>query len=135
MGDEKLVENSIKEYLSRVGGYIVKCQSGKVFQTFKGKTRAIHMAPVGTPDLLACFKGRFLAIEVKKDEKEKEKWECYPLGLTGRPVKYNKRTEKQKQRRDEVVRAGGLFVLACSIDDVERALIDNGLIANTGRMF
>ena len=52
-GEEKKVENSIKRYLDGLGAYHIKIH-GSAY------------TPAGTPDILACYKGKFIAIEVKK---------------------------------------------------------------------
>ena len=52
-GEEKKLENKIKKYVSMRGGYIVKYHGGTYGRS-------------GVPDLLICYKGRFIALEVKK---------------------------------------------------------------------
>lgn len=52
-GEEKKVEEKIKDYLDSLGAYYLKVH-GSAFQ------------PSGTPDLLCCINGRFVGIEVKK---------------------------------------------------------------------
>lgn len=53
MAEEKNFENRIKKFLKDKGAYYVKYWGGGTF------TKA------GVPDILACFNGRFLAVEVK----------------------------------------------------------------------
>lgn len=50
---EKRIENSIQRYLDSLGAYHIK-NHGSIY------SRA------GTPDITACLKGRFIAIEVKQ---------------------------------------------------------------------
>jgi Holliday junction resolvase len=50
---EKSIETAIKKYLKKIGGKVQK-QHGSVY----GRN--------GVPDLLACYQGRFLALEVKR---------------------------------------------------------------------
>lgn len=52
-GPEKKVENQIKKYLDSLGAYYLKVH-GSMYQ------------PAGTPDVLACVNGYFVAIEVKR---------------------------------------------------------------------
>lgn len=52
MAEEKSFENKIKRYLKDMGAYRVK---------FHGN----YYSENGTPDILACINGHFLAIEVK----------------------------------------------------------------------
>lgn len=62
----------------------------------------------GIADIIGCFDGKALAIEAK--------------------VGRNKLTEDQEKFRAAWERAGGLFVLAYSVEDVARALGIKGLI-------
>lgn len=50
---EKAIENSIKRYLDSIGAWYIKTH-GSIF------------SKAGTPDILACVKGKFVAIEVKR---------------------------------------------------------------------
>lgn len=52
MAQEKIFENKIKKYIKDNGGYCVK---------YFG----CNYSTSGTPDILACIHGHFLAIEVK----------------------------------------------------------------------
>lgn len=128
MGVEKNRETAIKHYIACAGGWVTKVQAGKIQQTYNNKKRWIHLAEAGTPDLLACIGGRFVAIEVKSDRKGMEKWEAYPLGLTGKPVKHNSRIENQKRVAEKIKERGGVFILACCVEDVEDGLIEAGVI-------
>ena len=51
---EKVFENKIKAYLKSVGVYFIK-------------THGDRFSKVGTPDILACVNGYFVAIEVKAE--------------------------------------------------------------------
>ena len=55
MAEEKKIENSIKRYLDSIGAYYIKIH-GSAFMAS------------GTPDIVACVNGRFVAIEVKKEK-------------------------------------------------------------------
>ena len=50
---EKQIENQIKRYLDSIGAWHIKTH-GNMF------------SKAGTPDILSCVKGRFVAIEVKR---------------------------------------------------------------------
>lgn len=67
----------------------------------------------GTADLLVCYKGRFLALELKR-----------PDGSYGE-------TRQQAIRRGQVVKAGGASAVVASIGDVATVLrqIDGGINA------
>ena len=57
MAAEKIFENKVKAYLKSIGTWYVKYWGGLY-------TKA------GVPDLLICYKGRFLGVEVKADNGE-----------------------------------------------------------------
>jgi hypothetical protein len=96
---ERYVLKLIRDYLRALPGcYHVRQQQG------------LGSTP-GVPDLIACIRhphgyGRFVAIEVK--------------GARG------KATEAQLQHLDAIRRAGGIAVLARSLDDVIEALREAG---------
>ena len=125
---EKELEALVKNYLASIGAYQIKVQSGKIMQSYQGKQRWIHLAKAGTPDLVFCIKGRFVAIELKKDKNQVEKWELYPLGKRGMMVKHDKRIEAQKHHRGLIRDAGGVHILACSVEEIDQKLFDEGLI-------
>ncbi|QKH47890.1 VRR-NUC domain-containing protein [Abiotrophia defectiva] len=77
---EKKVENEIKKYLDHIGAYHIKIH-GSAFM------------PAGTPDILACVKGVFVGIEVKK-----------PKG--GRV------SDLQKLKIKQIEQAGGIGIVA-----------------------
>lgn len=87
---EKNIENKIKKYLRDKGAYCVKYHGNKFSQ-------------VGVADLLVCYKGRFLAIEIKNE-----------VGKTS-PL--------QDVNIEQVKQAGGISFIARSVDDV-REVID-----------
>lgn len=79
MAAEKIYETKIKRYLKECGCYYVKYH-GNAYSTN------------GTPDILACVNGHFLAIEVKADK--------------GKP------SELQLVKIRDIRRAGGLAYVA-----------------------
>lgn len=87
---EKKVENDIKKYLDHIGAYHVKIH-GSAFM------------PAGTPDILACVKGVFVGIEVKK-----------PKG--------GRASELQKLKIKQIEQAGGIGIVANSVLVVQERL-------------
>ena len=75
MGKEKVFENKIKAYLKSIGAYFIK-------------THGDRFSKVGTPDIIACVNGKFVAIEVKAEN--------------GKP------SELQLHHIDQIRKAGGL---------------------------
>lgn len=96
MASEKSITEAIKKLLKRRGAWVVKFHGGKA-------TRA------GVPDLLCCYRGRFLAIEVKQPGK--------------------KATPIQNHEMQLIVEAGGVSIVASSTEDVEKTLdwMDEGI--------
>jgi Holliday junction resolvase len=104
-GSEQDLVNAIIEYLQYMGAVAIRINSGQIqAYSSEGKARIIRLAPAGTSDILACRGGRFLAIEAK----------IYP----------NQPTEKQRAFLDSVRAAGGLAMVAWSIEDVIERLAD-----------
>lgn len=75
MASEKVFENKIKNYLKSIGAYFVK-------------THGDRFSKVGTPDILACVNGHFVAIEVKAEN--------------GKP------SELQLYHIEQIIKAGGI---------------------------
>lgn len=95
-GEEKKVENQIKRYLDKLGAYHIKIH-GSAYM------------PAGTPDILACLKGRFVAIEVKRSK--------------GGVV-----SALQEFKIKQIKNAGGVAFDARSVEDVEKVLKKEGLL-------
>lgn len=89
MASEKAIDQRIQKVVARRGGWSVKFH-GSV------KTRA------GVPDRLVCYRGRFIAFEVKK--------------LGGKP------TRIQQHEIDRIGEAGGVAVVVTDTDAVEAVL-------------
>ncbi|RLK63174.1 VRR-NUC domain-containing protein [Atopobacter sp. AH10] len=93
---EKQVENKIKNYLASIGAYFEKIHGGSVYQAS------------GIPDILACYKGRFIAIEVKRPNG----------GVT---------SALQKLKLKQIEEAGGIAIVARSVEEIQSALGEGGL--------
>lgn len=78
MAQEKVFENKIKAYLKSIGAYFIK-------------THGDRFSRVGTPDIIACINGHFVAVEVK--------------ATNGRP------SELQKYHINQIKEAGGFAVI------------------------
>lgn len=88
---EKIIENKIKDYLKSKGAYYFKHHGNQFSQ-------------VGVPDIIACYKGKFIGIEVKNE--------------TG------KTSPLQDVNLKMINDAGGIGIVARSVEDV-RKVIDN----------
>lgn len=98
---EKEVQASIMAYLESVGAYAIRINSGAMPGEYKGKRRFIRFTSrPGCSDILACWRGRFVAIECKRPG--------------------NHCTFAQQQFLADVRRAGGIALAAVCVDDVRR---------------
>ena len=85
---EKSVEDKIKDYLFSKGIYYFKVHGSKFM-------------PPGIPDIVCCFNGSFLGIEVK------------------RPGAKNEQSEQQKVHERNIIKAGGTYLLVDSLAEVQ----------------
>ena len=66
MDTEKIYENKIKSYLKSIGAYFIK-------------THGDRFSKVGTPDIIACVNGHFVALEVKATTGKPSELQLYHL--------------------------------------------------------
>ena len=90
MAKEQDIQTCIMNYISSIGGLPIKFNNMGIY------------AKAGVSDILACVKGRFVAIEVKRPGKK-------PTGL-------------QKQFIDAVNLIGGVAFWADNLNDVKEKL-------------
>lgn len=88
---EKAIETAIKTYLFKIGAYYIKIH-GSNFQE------------PGIPDIIACYKGYFLGIEVKA------------------PGKLSNQSEQQKIHQRNIEKSEGIYLLTDSLDDVVKLI-------------
>ena len=88
--EEQDIQTSIMDYIRSLGGLPIKQNQIGIY------------AQAGVPDILACIKGRFVAIEVKKPEK--------------------KPTAIQYAFLEAINKCGGFAFWADNLDDVKEAL-------------
>lgn len=91
MKQERQLQNRIIEYLKGSGCYVFKAVGSPA------QTR-------GTPDLLICHRGRFLAAEVK--------------------LRGNDPTALQEYEMEKIRRAGGVAELVYRLEDMQRLIHD-----------
>lgn len=91
MGSEQLVQTKIKKYLESKGAYVVK---------------VVKATKAGVPDLIACYKGKFLAIEVKTNK---------TLASL---------TKLQQYNLNLVLQARGVAIVATCVEDIKNILKD-----------
>jgi len=107
---EKQIENTILEYLSHVPGlFAFKINTMGVFDPKKQIHRTLsRYVAKGTADILCCYRGQFLAIEVKRPKSE--------FGPKTYPSK------DQKSFLEKIDAAGGFAMVARSVDEVIAAV-------------
>lgn len=88
---EQQIQKKILDYLDSIDCYTVK---------------VINANKSGVPDILACYEGKFLAIEVK------------------RPESINTVTKLQEHNLSMVISKGGYSMVATSVADVKEFIQD-----------
>jgi hypothetical protein len=86
---ESKVKKEIKAYLRSIGAAVFPLPGGAYGCN-------------GAPDILACYKGKFIAIEGKANDGVQSSW--------------------QKLRQRQIEEAEGIYILAWSVEDVRRVL-------------
>jgi hypothetical protein len=99
---EKDVQRSILDWLTAKRIFHYRNNSGAMASEYKGVKRFMRFGAKGSPDIVAVVRGRYVGIEVK--------------GTNGR------QNPDQKLFEQELMKAGGQYILAASIEDVEQQL-------------
>lgn len=99
---ESVIQKEIINYLKSRGAWVIKVPGSHLVGS-SDKTALVPLLP-GTPDLLACYKGRFLGIEVKAAKKG--------VRVKGEQVAQGK----------AIQRAGGWWLVAWKVEQVEELL-------------
>lgn len=99
---EHETQSAIIDLIRLRGGVATRVNSGSAVFKRDGKTQVIRGAEKGTADIIACYKGRYLAIEVKHGK--------------------NTITMEQLIFLESVRSAGGITCVAYSVDKVNRLL-------------
>ncbi len=95
---EKNTQKAILDYLAARNIFHYRNNSGAMVGTYKGRNRFFKFGATGSPDIVAVWKGQYIGIEVKDIK--------------------GKLNENQVRFRDNLLAAGGLYILARSVDDV-----------------
>ena len=101
MSEQDLV-NAVIDLIRYRGGVATRINAGMRVIDDGGKRRVMRGADAGTSDIIACYKGRYLATECKFGK--------------------NKPTTKQLDFLDSVREAGGLALVTWDIDSVIQLL-------------
>lgn len=95
MASEKTFENKIKLYLKSIGAYFIK-------------THGDRFSKIGTPDILACVNGHFVAVEVKAEKGKPSDLQVYHIEQIKKSggygiILYPKDFDKFKKDMDELL--------------------------------
>lgn len=96
--NEKETQKAILEYLKTIGALPIKIYNGGIYDPSSQKYFFPYQTQRGVSDIIVCYKGKFIAIEVKS------------------PLK--KPTPYQIQFLHEVERAGGIGIWTDNIDKI-----------------
>ncbi len=93
---EQAIQTSIIRYIKSIGGLPIKQNQIGIY------------AQAGVPDIIACIKGKFVAIEVKRPGKKPE------------PI--------QEAFLESITKKGGLAFWADNLDKVKNIIKEEGLL-------
>lgn len=128
---EKVLESAIKEFLERRGYFVLKIHSGAAPMQ-RGDVRYwIRLGDEGSPDLVCCIHGLFIAIEVKKDAKELGAWERQyeRFQKTRVVVRSSRRSIAQHLAQERILKAGGIHIACCDFETLQRDVLEVERIA------
>lgn len=77
------------------------------------------MADKGTPDIIACIKGIFVGVEVKKDARAYKEWK---MQKTDTHV-------AQHMQKNWILEAGGIYLIGYNVEQIEEDLRSLKLIS------
>ena len=98
---ERDIMRIILDYLKVHRIFHFRLNTGAFKAAYNGKQRLVRFGTLGAPDIVAIINGRFVAIEVKG-----------PEGF---------QSQHQVEFQHECEKAGGVYVLARSVEDVQFA--------------
>lgn len=110
MQPQQQITREILRYLASKSIFHYRQKSGAVSSGQGGFHR---FGTVGSPDIVCVIKGRYMGIEIKA-----------PKG---------KQTEHEKEFQNKLEQAGGMYILAYSLDDVIKSLEEGSVIAQDAR--
>ena len=101
MKKETLIQAEILKYLRSKGVFAWRQNNGGIWDAKLGMYRT-HTGMKGVPDIIAVYHGRFIGVEIKSEK--------------------GKMSPDQFIFRERLLEAGGLYILARSVADVEAAM-------------
>lgn len=118
---EQLLKREICDWLWRQGAYVVMYAAMRGGKQADGSWRTYKSPymPNGVPDVLACWKGQFVGIEVKRPKQTQAEL----LGAKPRPA--GKVSDDQRRQIEKIKQASGSAFVAYSLEDVISVLSPN----------
>jgi len=117
---EKKIEQAIIQYLQSLWAVVEGIQSGKVLIGKHWYNHRMNLQSAWCPDIIALVKWVFLGIEVKKDQKEVDKW-CRLLERYEAWEELPKSYEKEKwqiEYRQKILDNWGVHIITCDVWEV-----------------
>jgi hypothetical protein len=122
---EKKIEKNIVNYIQSIGWWVEQLQSWKIITRKGWYSLFMNLCSEGTPDIISLYKWKFIAIEVKKDQKQVNAWknietkynDCWEMKF-----KSWKRTVSQVNHKKKILECWGIHLITCDIDEVKDLL-------------
>jgi len=99
---EKYTQKQILDYLEIKKIFHYRNNSGAMITNNNGRRGFLRFGAVGSPDIICVINGIYVGIEVKGDK--------------------GKQSENQKTFQENLEKAGGVYILAFSLEDVINGL-------------
>ena len=127
---EKALETDLIQLLRIRGVWCQKVHSGAVFVKAGPLTYKMKLADQGTPDIIACIRGRFVGIEVKASPEEAARWQRVVDSYLATGTTEKNRTIKKSWERevlqylqhDLIRKAGGEIMVVGSVEELNADL-------------
>jgi hypothetical protein len=117
---EKTIETNIYNYLVELWAVVEKMQWWKILIKKWAYNHMMTLQTTWCPDIMCYYKWNFIAIEVKKNEKEVFKWcklkDRY-LQWETLPISY-KRSLNQIKYREKVLNNWGVFIITWELEEI-----------------
>lgn len=117
---EKKIETSIVKFLRSKWAWVEQLQSWQALIKKWPYTNMMKLCTNWTPDIIAFYNDKFIAIEVKKDQKEVDSWikkENRYKDTWELPKSYI-RELNQIQHKHKIMENWWIHILTCDLDEV-----------------
>jgi hypothetical protein len=139
---ESNVQKAIVEYLEAIGAWVRRLNVGLLSQSSKDKNGVLRIRYVksgrkGDPDLLCFLNGKFIGIEVKRDEKVYNHFvkTVDKFNSTGVVAKSNKHIIEQYMALKNIGIHGGEWVVTYSVDHLKSQLVKLNIVKDGKKQY